>query len=181
LKKVLNLRESIVQTNRLGKLEVVELTAVQWQRYRKIRIASLKSDPDAFGANVEKTEAETQSDWELRFEKVVPIVAVAEGIDSGILTIENLSGDFGATCWIGGCWVDPEVRGRGVMRAMFNHLDLHALERDWKVQGLGVWQDNHAAIAVYESLGFESKGDPVPSTSKPGLFYQRMIRNAVTN
>jgi GNAT superfamily N-acetyltransferase len=169
-----------VLTNGSGHLEVVELSVDQWQRYRQIRLDSLISDPDAFGANVEKTEAETKSDWELRFEKVVPIVAVANGIDSGILTIENLSGDFGATCWIGGCWVNPKYRGQGVMRAIFDYLDENAELRDWKVQGLGVWQDNYSAIAVYESLGFENKGEPVPSTSKPGLFYQRMIRNAVT-
>lgn len=157
-------------------VQVQELKVEDWHRYREIRIASLKSDPDAFGGDVQKTIAETQADWEIKFEKVSPIVAVVNGKDSGLLTIENLTGDFGATCWIGGCWVDSEVRGQGVMRAMFNYLDQNARERNWSVQGLGVWQDNHPAIAVYESLGFVSMGDPVPSTSKPGLFYQRMIR-----
>lgn len=149
-----------------------------WKRYREIRIASLKSDPAAFGADVEKTIAETQNDWLQRFDKVTPVVAVVADKDQAILTIENLTGDFGATCWIGGCWVNPDVRGTGVMRKMFDFLDQNAIEKNWQVQGLGVWQDNLSAIAVYESLGFVSMGDPVPSTSKPGLFYQRMIRKA---
>ena len=157
-------------------LIIQELSAQQWERYRDIRIASLKSDPDAFGGEVKKSIEETKSDWQRRFEKVTPIVAVLDGKDCAILTIENLNGDFGATCWIGGCWVDPIVRGKGVMRALFNYLDENAQKRNWQIQGLGVWQYNQSAIDVYLSLGFENKGEPVPRTSKPGLFYQRMIR-----
>lgn len=161
-------------------VKVQELTAAQWQRYRDIRIASLEADPDAFGGDVNKTRAESQNDWESKFIKTNPIVAVINGQDCALLTIENLAGDFGATSWIGGCWVDQKYRGQGVMRAIFNYLDENAVSRDWTVQGLGVWQHNEPAIAVYKSLGFENKGEPVPSTSKPGLFYQRMIRKVIS-
>lgn len=160
----------------LESLIVQELSIHDWQRYRDIRIASLKSDPDAFGGDAQKASAESQSDWQSKFEKVIPIVAVIEDKDCALLTIENLTGDFGATCWIGGCWVDPSVRGKGLMRALFNYLDENAKDRNWQIQGLGVWQYNQSAIDVYLALGFENRGEPVPSTSKPGLFYQRMIR-----
>jgi GNAT superfamily N-acetyltransferase len=159
-------------------LLVQELSATDWQRYRDIRLESLKSDPDAFGGDLHKASQESQSDWQKRFEKVTPIVAALGNRDCAILTIENLIGDFGATCWIGGCWVDPNVRGKGIMRALFNYLDENADKRGWQIQGLGVWQYNQSAIDVYLALGFENRGEPVPSTSKPGLFYQRMIREA---
>lgn len=160
----------------LDSLLIQELSIQDWKRFRDIRIASLHSDPDAFGGEVHRAIEESQSDWQSKFQKVIPIVAVLNGKDSALLTIENLTGDFGATCWIGGCWVDPSVRGKGLMRALFNYLDENAKERNWVTQGLGVWQFNQSAIDVYLSLGFENKGEPVPSTSKPGLFYQRMIR-----
>ena len=160
----------------LDSLLIQELSIQDWKRFRDIRIASLHSDPDAFGGEVHRAIEESQSDWQSKFQKVIPIVAVLNGKDSALLTIENLTGDFGATCWIGGCWVDPSVRGKGLMRALFDYLDENAKERNWVTQGLGVWQFNRSAIDVYLSLGFENKGEPVPSTSKPGLFYQRMIR-----
>ena len=160
----------------LDSLLIQELSIQDWKRFRDIRIASLHSDPDAFGGEVHRAIEESQSDWQSKFQKVIPIVAVLNGKDSALLTIENLTGDFGATCWIGGCWVDPSVRGKGLMRALFDYLDENAKERNWVTQGLGVWQFNQSAIDVYLSLGFENKGEPVPSTSKPGLFYQRMIR-----
>jgi GNAT superfamily N-acetyltransferase len=98
-----------------------------------------------------------------------------------MMYVENLVGDFGATCWIGGCWSDPNFRGVGLMRAMFEYVDAESKNRSWQVQGLGVWQDNFSAIAAYEKLGFNSMGDPQPSSRQPGKFYQRMIRKTESN
>jgi hypothetical protein len=66
------------------------------------------------------------------------------------------------------------------MRAMFEFLDKQGKERDWLVQGLGVWTDNDLAISAYEKLGFVEMGGPQPSTRQPGKFYQRMIRKTIT-
>lgn len=152
------------------------LQAKDWQRYRNIRLASLKSDPEAFGGDFDQIMQQSQLEWESKFNQLTPIVATFSNEDIALMTIENLTGDFGATCWIGGCWVVPAFRGQGVMRKLFEFVDRNAQEKSWQVQGLGVWVTNHSAIAAYQALGFESKGEPVPSTSKPGLFYQRMIR-----
>ena len=156
--------------------EILEVK--DWQRFRNIRIASLKNDPDAFGGNFEQIMQQTQSEWESKFQQLTPLVAAISNEDIALMTIENLIGDFGATCWIGGCWVAPAFRGQGVMRKLFKFVDSNANEKSWQVQGLGVWVTNHSAIAAYRALGFEEKGEPVPSTSKPGMFYQRMIRNS---
>jgi ribosomal protein S18 acetylase RimI-like enzyme len=96
------------------------------------------------------------------------------------MSVENLKGDFGATCWVGSCWVRPEFRRTGVLQALFDYLDSHAVQRDWLIQGLGVWIDNEIAIKAYEKLGFEKMGERQESTRKPGMYYQRMIRKTVT-
>jgi RimJ/RimL family protein N-acetyltransferase len=67
---------------------------------------------------------------------------------------------------------------QGVLRSLFSYIDKIATERNWLVQGLGVWIDNYSAIAAYERLGFAKAGEPQESTRKPGLYYQRMIRSA---
>ena len=101
-----------------------------------------------------------------------------DGIDGAIMTIENLAGDFGARAWIGGCWSSPEYRGVGLLKAVLKFVDEHAQEKGWQRQGLGVWEDNYSAIAVYERLGFEAMGDRQPSSRVAGKFYIRMIRDA---
>ena len=161
----------------MEEVTLAELLPDQWERLRRLRIASLSESPDAFGGNLETEEMLSEEEWRKKFEKLVHLVAVIDGIDIAVLSVENLEGDFGATCWIGGCWVNPEYRGRGAMRALISYLDEHAEERGWKVQGLGVFSDNDAAIAAYEKLGFIRRGELQPSTRRPDRLFQRMIRD----
>jgi GNAT superfamily N-acetyltransferase len=156
---------------------VVELlTPDQWQRVRAIRLRALEESGYAFGGTFEVESAEDEAMWRLKFEKNDFLIASVDGVDVAILYIEVLKGDFGATCWIGGCWSDPQFRGKGLMRALFTFIDQQ--EKDWKIQGLGVWTDNFSAIAAYEKLGFVKMGDDTASTRQPGKFYQRMIRKS---
>jgi GNAT superfamily N-acetyltransferase len=156
---------------------VVELlTPDQWQRVRAIRLRALEESGYAFGGTFEVESAEDEAMWRLKFEKNDFLIASVAGVDAAMLSVEVLVGDFGATCWIGGCWSDPQFRGKGLMRAMFTFIDEQ--EKDWKVQGLGVWTDNFSAIAAYEKLGFVKMGDDTASTRQPGKFYQRMIRKS---
>ena len=155
---------------------VVELLeANQWQRLRSIRLQALTDSGHAFGGTLEAESAEDEITWRSKFEKLDFLIASVDGVDAAMLSVEVLNGDFGATCWIGGCWSDPRFRGKGLMRAMFAYIDEQ--EKDWKIQGLEVFTDNYSAIAAYEKLGFVKMGDDTASTRQPGKFYQRMIRN----
>jgi GNAT superfamily N-acetyltransferase len=154
----------------------VELHAGDWARLRDIRLESLQDSPHAFGGTYENEKLFDEARWRLDFDKQAFIVASVDGVDAAMMYVENLEGDFGATCWIGGCWSDPNFRGSGLMRAMFEFLDSQADSRSWRVQGLGVWTDNYLAITAYEKLGFVEMGGPQPSSRQPRKFYQRMIR-----
>ncbi len=157
---------------------VVELLEPNdWQRLRSIRLLALTESGHAFGGTYEVESAEDETIWRSKFEKNDFLIASVDGVDGAMMYIEVLNGDFGATCWIGGCWSDPRFRGKGLMRAMFNFIDQQ--DKDWKIQGLGVWTDNYNAIAAYEKLGFVKMGEDTESTRKPGLFYQRMIRKSL--
>jgi GNAT superfamily N-acetyltransferase len=158
-------------------IPVVELlTPDEWERVRTIRLRALEDSGHAFGGSFEAESAEDEATWRLKFEKNDFLIASVDGVDAAMLYIEVLQGDFGATCWIGGCWSDPNLRGKGLMRAMFTYIDEQ--DKDWKVQGLGVWTDNFSAIAAYENLGFVKMGEDTASTRQPGKFYQRMIRKS---
>ena len=157
---------------------VVELLeANEWQRLRSIRLQALADSEHAFGGTLEAESVEDENSWRNKFEKLDFLIASVDGVDAAMLSVEVLNGDFGATCWIGGCWSNPSFRGKGLMRAMFTYIDEQ--EKDWKIQGLGVWTDNYNAIAAYEKLGFVKMGEDTESTRKPGLFYQRMIRKSL--
>ena len=153
---------------------VEQIEPNDWERLRSIRLQALTESGHAFGGTFEAESAEDESAWRAKFEKNDFMIASVDGVDGAMMYIEVLNGDFGATCWIGGCWSNPLFRGKGLMRAMFHFIDHQ--DKDWKVQGLGVWTDNFSAIAAYEKLGFVKMGEDTESTRKPGKFYQRMIR-----
>jgi GNAT superfamily N-acetyltransferase len=156
---------------------VVELIAPnEWQRLRTIRLQALTESGHAFGGTYEAESAENEMAWRAKFEKNDFLIASVDGVDGAMMYIEVLDGDFGARCWVGGCWSDPRFRGKGLMRAMFTFIDQQ--KKDWKIQGLGVWTDNYNAIAAYEKLGFVKMGEDTASSRQPGKFYQRMIRKS---
>jgi RimJ/RimL family protein N-acetyltransferase len=157
-------------------VEVTELLPADWQRLRSLRLQSLADSPHAYGASHEVESELTQDAWLERMAKAKYFAASIDDKDCAIMSIEELDGDFGANIWLGGCWVNADVRGTGVMKEMIKFIDSVALDRGWQCQGLGVWHDNYPAIAAYERLGFECKGELQESTRKPGLFFQRMIR-----
>ena len=156
------------------KIEIISEN--DWSRLRAIRLKSLVVNPEAFGGTHEIESAESEAEWRAKFEKLDFLIASVDGVDAAMMSVEVLVGDFGATCWIGGCWSDPSYRGRGLLRALFDFVDQQ--DRDWKIQGLGVWIDNYNAIAAYEKLGFVKMGEDTPSTRQPGKFHQRMIRKS---
>ena len=162
----------------MGQIQVELLTAEQWARAKELRLASLRDSAHAFGGNLETESALSESEWRANFEKLNYIVASVDGVDSAIMTVENLKGDFGATAWVGGCWSSPEYRGVGLLKAMIKFVDEHAQEKGWQRQGLGVWEDNYPAIAAYEKLAFIAMGEPKLSTRVANKFYIRMIRDA---
>ena len=162
----------------MSQIAVELLTVEHWARARELRLASLRDSAYAFGGNLETESAHGESEWRAKFETLNYMVATVDGVDSAIMTVENLKGDFGATAWVGGCWSSPEYRGVGLLRAMFKFVDQHAQEMGWQRQGLGVWEDNYSAIAAYEKLGFVAMGEPQLSTRVANKFYIRMIRDA---
>ena len=159
-------------------IRVELLSADHWARARDLRLTSLRDSAHAFGGNLETESAHSETEWRAKFETLNYLVASVDGVDSAIMTVENLKGDFGATAWVGGCWSSPEYRGVGLLRAMFKFVDQHAQEMGWQRQGLGVWEDNYSAIAAYEKLGFVAMGEPQLSTRVANKFYIRMIRDA---
>jgi GNAT superfamily N-acetyltransferase len=157
-------------------VEVSLLSKDEWERLRDIRLRALKENPEAFGADLNEVQSRTKDGWLKDYEKEDYLVASINGTDVGMLYIEVLNGDHSATCWIGGCWTDSAYRGKGVMRALFNYIDEHAVEKKWTRQGLGVWVDNSTAIKAYETLGFTFAGEKMPG-SREGKYFQHMVRD----
>jgi ribosomal protein S18 acetylase RimI-like enzyme len=79
------------------------------------------------------------------------------------------------TTEIGGMWVYPEHRRRGVGRALLEAAVHWSAKRGARQVSLTVVTSNREASALYESAGFLLDGDPIPARTSRVLL-QRMTR-----
>ena len=158
-------------------ITVTELSSDDWARLRYLRLAALADSPAILAGKLDEEQNFTEEQWRDSFKKLSYVVATIDGKDVAMINIENLEGDFGATCWLGGLWSNPKYRGSGAVRAIFNYMDSVASKRGWMVQGLGVMESNTSAISVFEKYGFTKRGERVESRGKPGNYYFRMIKS----
>jgi GNAT superfamily N-acetyltransferase len=149
----------------------------QWLRVSQLRLRALKDSPQWFAGDFERESARSEIDWRNMISTVDVVMFIHDGRDVGIMSVEKAETLRGTDCWLTGCWIDPQFRGRGITALMIVQLDEICRKRGWRVQGLGVWPDNEVAIRAYLSCGFTNRGNPQPSRTRPGQMYQLMVRN----
>ena len=76
-----------------------------------------------------------------------------------LVTTEWSDWTNGRYWWFQSVYVPPEYRGRGIFRALWDHVESHA-RREGDVASLRLYveRDNASARAVYEKLGMEETG-----------------------
>ena len=149
----------------------------QWLRVSQLRLRALKDSPQWFAGDFERESARSEIDWRSMISNVDVVMFSHAGRDVGIMSVEKAETLRGTDCWLTGCWIDPEFRGKGITAKMIAQLDEICRKRGWRVQGLGVWPDNEIAIRAYLSCGFVKRGEPLASRTRPGQKYQLMVRN----
>jgi ribosomal protein S18 acetylase RimI-like enzyme len=134
------------------------LLAADADMYRTLRLAALAEAPEAFGSDV-ATESAAPVD---KFAATLRDGYVAGGFVDGRLVA--LAGFAASTrekmrhrgnIW--GVYVAPEARGTGLGRRIVTHVLERARSEVQQVH-LAVTATNAAAVALYESLGFERYG-----------------------
>lgn len=142
--------------------------------HRDLRLMALRDAPDSFSETLADIGARAPSYWEDLTRSVTPpgphVMFLACDGDSrcgmvyGLLDRERT--DAGR---IGGMWVAPAWRRRGVGRALLQAVSHWARERG--LRRLGLWAPSHspAAIALYRQAGFRETGRHRPLPSRPAL------------
>jgi GNAT superfamily N-acetyltransferase len=132
--------------------------------HRDLRLRALRDAPDSFGETFADAVAQPISYWEALTRSVTEpscqvMFLAYQGEDVlgsayGLLDRERT--DMGR---VGGMWVEPASRRRGVGRGLLQELFSWARER--KLKRLGLWAPTHnpAAIALYSRAGFRDTGE----------------------
>ena len=128
---------------------------------KAFRLASLRSDPHAFGATYESDLARPDDWWErwarLSEEGAEQRTFVFTGAGDrwlGMALVRAAEDQSPGDAILNAMWVAREARGRGAARALCDACANWAAERGFKAIKLAVLSGNDAARRAYEAAGF---------------------------
>ena len=132
--------------------------------HRDVRLRALRDAPDSFGETFADAAAQPISYWEELTRSVTEpgpqvMFLAYQGEDvfgSAYGLLDRECSDAGR---VGGMWVEPAWRRRGVGRALLQEVLSWARAR--RLKHLGLWAPAHspAAISLYSRAGFRDTGE----------------------
>ncbi len=167
--------------------EIRRLLAADVEDYRTIRLDTLKRAADFFGAVHEVEAARPLADFTERLASLTvfgaylwPRTDLGSRADLGphIVGAASFRREAGAkTCHkgvLGGVYVQPEARGRGIAAALVGAVIDHARSHVERLN-LAVVQGNDPAIGLYLKLGFEVYGIEPRARKNPGGYVDKVL------
>ena len=145
-------------------------TPDDWARWRAIRLRSLQQDPNAFGSTYAREVAHPEDEWRSRLVYGASVLAELDGVDVGLGAGFS---DAPGLLMVVAMWTEPAARGRGVGRAVLEHVVAIARARDlqahlWVVEG-------NRAQQLYESAGFVPDGGREPLHEGSELMMRHLV------
>jgi GNAT superfamily N-acetyltransferase len=157
------------------------LHAGELELHRTLRGRALADAPDSFGETLAQALARSDEDWAALHRSVCDpgphaMFAAFDAARAVGMAYALIDADDAGASRIGGMWVDPAARGRGVGRAL---LGAGIAWADAIGRGrIGLWAPAHSASArrLYRDAGFVETGERAPMPGRPALEILRMLR-----
>ena len=148
------------------------LGADDWEACARVRLAALRTDPDAFGARREREEGFGERTWRLRLTGS-PWWLAGEG--DGIVGALSEPGMPDSERHLTGLWVAPAARRRGVATAL-----VATVARWARAEGaarLTAWvpTDLVAATALFDAVGARASGERTALPRDPARSEERWV------
>ncbi len=143
-------------------VRIERLDEGDWARLRDLRIATLSTDPTAFGTRLEDEEQVAEAEWRRRVAGNRVLVAVVDGRDVGLSAVRPIENEP-RTLKVSWVWVAPGLRGRqhGVSDALIRRCIDEARAAGAERLVLRVMTPNLRAQRLYARHGFRLA--PVPA------------------
>jgi ribosomal protein S18 acetylase RimI-like enzyme len=140
-----------------------------WRLVREVRLATLRTDPAAFGSTADDEAGRPEQDWRHRVEAFTWFLALDEAVDEaageaggrpvGVVRTGTEDGAADGERMLASLWVAPGHRGTGLVGRLVDAVAADARAAGARWVTLWVMRSNARARAAYARLGFV----PVPT------------------
>ncbi len=138
---------------------VRRIRAGEWQLFKRIRLASLRESPSAFGATYESARLRTDAGWAEQADGTAQgsdratFIAFSGAWPVAIAALYRTQHDPRAGELLQ-VWVSPERRGQGVAGELLDAVFEWAGENGFQTVVAAVARDNETALSFYRKYGF---------------------------
>lgn len=149
----------------MSDVQIRRAAADDWRLVREVRLATLRTDPAAFGSTADDEAGRPEQDWRHRVEAFTWFLAVDEAADEagggpvGVVRTGTEDGAADGERMLASLWVAPGHRGTGLVDRLVDAVAADARAAGARWLTLWVMRSNARARAAYERLGFV----PVPT------------------
>jgi ribosomal protein S18 acetylase RimI-like enzyme len=157
-----------------GGIEIRQIEAGEWRRWREVRLRMLRDDAHFFSTRYDDMVREPDATWRIW------VADAASGAEKTLFVAEEQGqwlGVVGAFTRVNplevqliSMWVDPGARGRGVAQQLIRAVALWANGRGSTRVVLFVQEANTPAQRLYERAGFRPTGDRAPAAGGRSAF-----------
>ncbi len=140
----------------------------EWQDYRRLRLASLEADPEAFASDVAEEREYDEALWRERMRRSTRLLASRDNDELGVASVgqaRDEDGKLEGVAELFGMWVRPDARGTGVAWELVTAAAEQARRAGHRQLRLWVSTENGRAIGFYSSYGFRPGDDRRPMTT----------------
>jgi RimJ/RimL family protein N-acetyltransferase len=156
-------------------IEVRRLTPADAARYREIRLAGLKNNPEAFGSTFESESLKPLSSFaeRLRSSAIFGAFRGAELLGTaGFAFRDGAKEAHKGLLW--GMYVRPDARNSGTGRRLVEAV-IDFARRHVEILQLNVVSDNEPARRLYARLGFVEYGLEKDSLKHSDIYYDEIL------
>ncbi|MDB5734056.1 MAG: putative GCN5-related N-acetyltransferase [Alphaproteobacteria bacterium] len=154
-----------------------------WERFRDVRLESLRDHPEAFTADLAVESALTRDDWRARCSEAW-FTCEIRGVFAGTAKYWRDSGSAKTAHvgHLGALYVRGAFRGQGVGDALIEAVTALAWDEGAEFVVLGVHTKNLSAQALYERHGFKAFGMLPGALKVDGVYWDEihMVRLLTT-
>jgi GNAT superfamily N-acetyltransferase len=160
-------------------MQVRPLASHEVDLHRDLRLRALREAPDSFGETFADAAAQPISHWEELTRSVTEpgrhvMFLACQGHDVFGSAYGLLDGERSDAGRVGGMWVEPAWRRRGVGQALLQ--EVFGWARGRRLKRLGLWAPAHspAAMSLYARAGFRQTGERRQLSTNPALWIVAM-------
>lgn len=159
-------------------IEIRTISGEEWRLWRSLRLRAIEESPDSFRGTLAQESAEADGWWSDLIERTAEhphgLLLIAEVDSDPVGMLFGRLDDNSELLDVGAMWVDPDVRRRGIGRALVDYALAWARTAGAGTAELWVTEGNLAAELFYGDCGFVSTGETEPLRDGSDLTVTRL-------